>query len=84
MVFVYALTEFVNAHGCDMLRQVQHMHLTDSAVADTATVELLVNTVHLLFPSFDYRYSISLLTLQVPRRFKLRNFAEINQFHIQP
>jgi hypothetical protein len=33
------------------------MHLTDSALADTATVAFVVSFVHWLFPSFDYRYS---------------------------
>lgn len=42
--------------------QVQHMQLTDSAVADTATVDLIVNLVHWFFPSIDYRcYSLSTL-----------------------
>ncbi|KAI3719271.1 hypothetical protein L6452_20166 [Arctium lappa] len=35
--------------------KVQHMHMTDTAAADYATVELIVNTLHRLFPSFDYR-----------------------------
>lgn len=35
--------------------QVQHTHMTDSAAADYATVELIVNTLHRFFPSFDYR-----------------------------
>lgn len=37
--------------------QVQHTHMTDTAAADHATVELIVNTLHWVFPSFDYRYS---------------------------
>lgn len=36
--------------------QVQHTHMTDTAAADYATVELIVNTLHWLFPDFDYRY----------------------------
>lgn len=36
--------------------QVQHTHMTDTAAADTATVELIVNTLHQLFPAFDYRF----------------------------
>lgn len=35
--------------------KVQHTHMTDTAAADFATVELIVNTVHRFFPSFDYR-----------------------------
>ncbi|KAK6933016.1 ABC1 atypical kinase-like domain [Dillenia turbinata] len=36
--------------------KVQHTHLTDTAAADYATVGLIVNTLHWLFPSFDYRW----------------------------
>lgn len=32
------------------------MHMTDTAAADYATVEFVVNTLHRLFPSFDYRF----------------------------
>lgn len=35
--------------------QVQHTHLTDTAAADYATVNLIVNVLHWCFPSFDYR-----------------------------
>ncbi|OMO76004.1 hypothetical protein COLO4_25712 [Corchorus olitorius] len=35
--------------------KVQHTHMTDTAAADQATVELIVNTLQWLFPSFDYR-----------------------------
>lgn len=35
--------------------QVQHTHMTDTAAADHATVDLIVNTLHRIFPSFDYR-----------------------------
>lgn len=41
--------EFVNI-------QVQHSHMTDTAAADQATVEMIVNALHKIFPSFDYRY----------------------------
>ena len=40
--------------------QVQHSHLTDSAAADTAAVGVIVNTLHRIFPSFDYRCSLFL------------------------
>ena len=30
--------------------------MTDTAEADYATVELIVNVLHRLFPSFDYRF----------------------------
>ncbi|RWR88123.1 putative ATATH9 [Cinnamomum micranthum f. kanehirae] len=35
--------------------KVQHTHLTDTAAADYATVNLIVNVLHWCFPSFDYR-----------------------------
>jgi hypothetical protein len=47
LLFIYALS--VNL-------QVQHPHMTETAAADQATVELIVNTLHNFFPSFDYRY----------------------------
>lgn len=31
--------------------------MTDTAAADQASVELIVNTLHRFFPSFDYRYN---------------------------
>lgn len=46
-MFIYVLS--VNV-------QVQHTQMTDTAAADQATVELIVNTLHKFFPSFDYRY----------------------------
>lgn len=30
--------------------------MTDTAAADCATVDVIVNTLHRVFPSFDYRY----------------------------
>ncbi|XP_075514128.1 putative ABC1 protein At2g40090 isoform X2 [Primulina tabacum] len=36
--------------------KVQHTHMLDTAAVDYATVELIVNTLHWLFPSFDYRW----------------------------
>ncbi|KAI4372936.1 hypothetical protein MLD38_011115 [Melastoma candidum] len=38
--------------------KVQHSHMTDTAAADHATVSLIVNTLHRLFPSFDYRWLV--------------------------
>ncbi|CAM8913582.1 unnamed protein product [Rhodiola kirilowii] len=35
--------------------KIQHTHMTDTAAADHATVDLIVTTLHRLFPSFDYR-----------------------------
>ena len=43
--------------------QVQHTHMTDTAAADYASVELIVNTLHRFFPSFDYRYTDASLPL---------------------
>ncbi|KAH9767080.1 putative ABC1 protein [Citrus sinensis] len=43
-----------NRDGQKVAVKVQHTHMTDTAAADHATVELLVNTLHWLFPSFDY------------------------------
>uniref|UniRef100_A0A2P2L481 Putative ABC1 protein At2g40090 n=1 Tax=Rhizophora mucronata TaxID=61149 RepID=A0A2P2L481_RHIMU len=39
--------------------KVQHTHMTDTAAADNAVVGFLVNTLHSLFPSFDYRMCLS-------------------------
>lgn len=41
--------------------QVQHIHLTDTAVADIVTVDFLVNFLHRCFPAFDYRYFVRCL-----------------------
>ncbi|KAI6670083.1 hypothetical protein NL676_004968 [Syzygium grande] len=35
--------------------KVQHTHMMDTAAADHAAVDLIVNTLHRIFPSFDYR-----------------------------
>ncbi|KAI3701891.1 hypothetical protein L6452_27342 [Arctium lappa] len=40
--------------GEKVVVKVQHMHMTDTIATDYATVELIVNTLHQLFPSFDY------------------------------
>lgn len=45
--------------------QVQHTHMTDTAAADHATVELVVNTLHRFFPSFDYRYSFDAIGSEI-------------------
>uniref|UniRef100_A0A2N9GL70 ABC1 atypical kinase-like domain-containing protein n=1 Tax=Fagus sylvatica TaxID=28930 RepID=A0A2N9GL70_FAGSY len=36
--------------------KVQHTHLTDTAAADHATVDFIVNAIHRFFPAFDYRH----------------------------
>ncbi|CAI9762228.1 unnamed protein product [Fraxinus pennsylvanica] len=47
--------------------KVQHTHMTDTAAADYATVELIVNTLHRLFPSFDYRWLIDEIRESIPK-----------------
>ncbi|KAI3788507.1 hypothetical protein L2E82_01275 [Cichorium intybus] len=47
--------------------KVQHMHMTDTAAADYATVELIVNTLHRLFPSFDYRWLVDEVRDSLPK-----------------
>ncbi|XP_057429166.1 putative ABC1 protein At2g40090 isoform X2 [Lotus japonicus] len=47
--------------------KVQHTHLTDTAAADHATVELIVNTLHRFFPSFDYRWLIDEINESLPK-----------------
>ncbi|KAL0359181.1 UNVERIFIED_CONTAM: putative ABC1 protein [Sesamum angustifolium] len=47
--------------------KVQHTHMTDTAAADYATVELIVNTLHRFFPSFDYRWLIDEVQESLPK-----------------
>lgn len=47
--------------------KVQHTHMTDTAAADYATVELIVNTLHRFFPSFDYRWLIAEVRESIPK-----------------
>ncbi|XP_047321613.1 putative ABC1 protein At2g40090 [Impatiens glandulifera] len=47
--------------------KVQHAHMTDTAVADYATVELIVNFLHRLFPSFDYRWLVDEVHESLPK-----------------
>ncbi|KAI3470875.1 hypothetical protein Pfo_027538 [Paulownia fortunei] len=47
--------------------KVQHTHMTDTAAADYATVELIVNTLHRLFPSFDYRWLVDEVRESLPK-----------------
>ncbi|KAL5721058.1 hypothetical protein ACHQM5_013664 [Ranunculus cassubicifolius] len=47
--------------------KVQHTHMTDTAAADYATVELLVNTLNWLIPSFDYRWLIDEMRESLPK-----------------
>ncbi|KAM3309022.1 putative ABC1 protein isoform X2 [Capsicum chacoense] len=47
--------------------KVQHTHMTDTAAADYATVELIVNTLHRFFPSFDYRWLVAEVRESIPK-----------------
>ncbi|KAJ0044389.1 hypothetical protein Pint_06489 [Pistacia integerrima] len=47
--------------------KVQHTHMTDTAAADHATVELIVNTLHKFFPSFDYRWLLDEMRESLPK-----------------
>ncbi|GLT89179.1 hypothetical protein SLE2022_071740 [Rubroshorea leprosula] len=47
--------------------KVQHTHMTDTAAADHATVELIVNTLHRFFPSFDYRWLVDEMRESLPK-----------------
>ncbi|KAF1870413.1 hypothetical protein Lal_00003619 [Lupinus albus] len=47
--------------------KVQHTHLTDTAAADNATVEFIVNTLHKFFPNFDYRWLIDEINDSLPK-----------------
>ncbi|XP_021295598.1 putative ABC1 protein At2g40090 [Herrania umbratica] len=47
--------------------KVQHTHMTDTAAADQATVEFIVNTLHWLFPSFDYRWLVAEIRESLPK-----------------
>ncbi|KAL3365451.1 hypothetical protein AABB24_010537 [Solanum stoloniferum] len=47
--------------------KVQHTHMTDTAAADYATVELIVNTLHQFFPSFDYRWLVAEVRESLPK-----------------
>lgn len=57
--------------------KVQHMHLTDTAVADIATVDLIVNFLHWCFPAFDYRWLVDEIRENAPKEldflFEARN-----------
>ncbi|PWA41388.1 ABC2-like protein [Artemisia annua] len=56
--------------------KVQHMHMTDTAAADYATVEFVVNTLHRLFPSFDYRWLVDEVHDSLPKELDFLNEAK--------
>ncbi|XP_031256501.1 putative ABC1 protein At2g40090 [Pistacia vera] len=47
--------------------QVHYTHMTDTAAADHATVELIVNTLNKFFPSFDYRWLLDEMRESLPK-----------------
>ncbi|KAH7689697.1 Cadmium-transporting ATPase protein [Dioscorea alata] len=47
--------------------KVQHTHLTNTAVADIATVDLIVSFLHWCFPAFDYRWLVDEIRESVPK-----------------
>ncbi|CAM8913585.1 hypothetical protein QQ045_031157 [Rhodiola kirilowii] len=47
--------------------KIQHTHMTDTAAADHATVDLIVTTLHRLFPSFDYRWLVDEMAESLPK-----------------
>ncbi|KAL5801088.1 hypothetical protein ACOSQ3_032720 [Xanthoceras sorbifolium] len=53
--------------GQKLAVKVQHTHMTDTAAADHATVELIVNTLHWFFPSFDYRWLLDEMRESLPK-----------------
>ncbi|CAI9287473.1 unnamed protein product [Lactuca saligna] len=56
--------------------KVQHMHMTDTAAADYATVELIVNTLHRIFPSFNYRWLVDEVRDSLPKELDFLNEAK--------
>nr|GEW51894.1 putative ABC1 protein At2g40090 [Tanacetum cinerariifolium] len=56
--------------------KVQHTHMTDTAAADLATVEMIVNTVHRFFPSFDYRWLVDEVKETSPKELDFLNEAK--------
>ncbi|XP_076929349.1 putative ABC1 protein At2g40090 [Bidens hawaiensis] len=58
--------------------KVQHTHMTDTAAADFATVEMIVNTLHRFFPSFDYRWLVDEVQETSPKELNFLIEAENN------
>ncbi|KAJ0979617.1 hypothetical protein J5N97_015091 [Dioscorea zingiberensis] len=53
--------------GTKVAVKVQHTHLTNTAVADIATVELIVGFLQWCFPSFDYRWLVDEIHESLPK-----------------
>ncbi|KAJ8764173.1 hypothetical protein K2173_005093 [Erythroxylum novogranatense] len=47
--------------------KVQHTHMTDTAAADQAVVGFIVNTLHRIFPAFDYRWLVDEMSESIPK-----------------
>ncbi|EMS62832.1 ATP-dependent DNA helicase DDM1 [Triticum urartu] len=47
--------------GQHIAQLVQHDHLVDTSVIDITTVDLVVNSLHYIFPNFDYRVLFELI-----------------------
>ncbi|OEL24599.1 putative ABC1 protein [Dichanthelium oligosanthes] len=56
--------------------KVQHDHLTDTSVVDIATVGLLVNVLHYIFPTFDYRWLVDEVRESAPKELDFLNEAK--------
>jgi len=55
------------ADGQKVAVKVQHTHMTDTAAADNASVEFIVNTLQWIFPSFDYRWLVAEMRESIPK-----------------
>ncbi|XP_072976509.1 putative ABC1 protein At2g40090 isoform X1 [Typha angustifolia] len=63
-----AQVHYARTHdGQKVAVKVQHTHLTDTAVADLATVEFIVNFLHWCFPAFDYRWLVDEIRESAPK-----------------
>ncbi|CAM6086737.1 unnamed protein product [Calypogeia fissa] len=69
--------------GQKLAVKVQHMHLTDTAAADTATVDVIVNLLHWLFPTFDYRWLLDEVKESVPKELDFLNEAKNSELCVQ-
>ncbi|ONI24607.1 hypothetical protein PRUPE_2G249400 [Prunus persica] len=65
-----------NHDGKKVAVKVQHTHMTDTAAADCATVDFIVNTLHWIFPSFDYRWLIAEMRESLPKELDFINEAQ--------
>ncbi|XP_050156554.1 putative ABC1 protein At2g40090 isoform X2 [Malus sylvestris] len=65
-----------NHNGEKVAVKVQHTHMTDTAAADCATVNFIVNTLHQIFPSFDYRWLIEEMQESLPKELDFINEAK--------